>query len=210
MGLSFHRCHGQLSRTCVPNMSCDYFNQSGLDKGKIAPGVILPHEANSMLKISAEQVCCDSDGFKSQGGESAMRNSWIGLSGSQTSMRNSRSWRAEQGRHRSTKMPHIHRKRGICRLWTEECRSANGTCPCMCVNSVERGRRRGRRGVVGHILRNTRGRRSSRLRIHRGRLATLARCRSNTTVVACSTRNIRQHDVWTREQTTIHEHLFDL
>ena len=24
MGLSFHRCHGQLSKTCVPNLSCDY------------------------------------------------------------------------------------------------------------------------------------------------------------------------------------------
>ena len=26
--LSCYRCHGQLSRTCVPNLSCDYFNQS--------------------------------------------------------------------------------------------------------------------------------------------------------------------------------------
>ena len=150
----------------------------------------------SMLKTSAEQVCCDSDGFKAHGGGSAMRNSWIGLSGSQTSMRNSRSWRAEKGRHRITKMPHIHRKRGICRLWTEECRSANGTCACMRVNSVERGRRRGRRGVVGRILRNTRGRRSWRLLIHWMRLATLARSRSNTTMVAYSTRNITCGQRW--------------
>ena len=34
MGLRFYRCHGQLSRTCVPNLSCDYFNQSCLAKNK--------------------------------------------------------------------------------------------------------------------------------------------------------------------------------
>ena len=32
--LSSYRCHGQLSKTCVPNLSCDYFNQSCSAKGK--------------------------------------------------------------------------------------------------------------------------------------------------------------------------------
>ena len=36
MGLSFYRCRGQLSRTCVPKLSCDYFNQICLAKGKMA------------------------------------------------------------------------------------------------------------------------------------------------------------------------------
>ena len=29
------RCHGQLSRSCVPNLSCNHFNQSCSSKGKI-------------------------------------------------------------------------------------------------------------------------------------------------------------------------------
>ena len=33
VGLSSYRCHGQLSRTCVPNLSCDYFSQSCSAKG---------------------------------------------------------------------------------------------------------------------------------------------------------------------------------
>ena len=62
--------------------------------------------------------------------------------------------------------------------------------PCMRVNSVGRGRRRGKRGVVRRILRRRRWRKGWGLRIHWRRLATLARCRSNTTIVACSTGNI--------------------
>jgi len=45
MGLSCYRCHGQLSRTCVPNLSVDYFNQSCSAEGKITLTVILPHKA---------------------------------------------------------------------------------------------------------------------------------------------------------------------
>jgi len=45
MGLSCYRCHGQLSRTCVPNLSFDYFNQSCSAKVKITLAVILPHRA---------------------------------------------------------------------------------------------------------------------------------------------------------------------
>ena len=45
MGLSFYRCHGQLIRTCAPNLSCDYFNQSCLAEGEVAPAVILLHKA---------------------------------------------------------------------------------------------------------------------------------------------------------------------
>jgi len=47
MGLSCYRCHGQLSRTCVPNLSFDYFNQSCAAKVKITLAVILPHKAIS-------------------------------------------------------------------------------------------------------------------------------------------------------------------
>jgi len=32
----------QLSNSCVPNLSCDQFNQSCSPEGKIAPGVSLP------------------------------------------------------------------------------------------------------------------------------------------------------------------------
>ena len=64
------------------------------------------------------------------------------------------------------------RKRNLWLLWTEECRSVNGACPRMRVNSVGRGRRRDRRGVVGRILRRTRWRKGWGLRIHRRRLAT--------------------------------------
>jgi len=35
VGLSCYRCHSQLSRTCVPNLSCDYFSQSCSANGKI-------------------------------------------------------------------------------------------------------------------------------------------------------------------------------
>ena len=45
MGLSCYRCHGRLSRTCVPNLSVDYFNQSCSAESKITPTVILPHKA---------------------------------------------------------------------------------------------------------------------------------------------------------------------
>jgi len=45
MGLSCYRCHGQLSRTCVPNLSSDYFNQSCSAKVKITLAVILSHRA---------------------------------------------------------------------------------------------------------------------------------------------------------------------
>ena len=41
MGQSCYRCHGQLSRTCIPNLSCDYFSQSCLAKGKMTLAVIL-------------------------------------------------------------------------------------------------------------------------------------------------------------------------
>ena len=57
MGLSFCRCHGQLSKACVLNLSCDYFNQSCLAKGKIAPAVILPHEAK---QTQHKNICCAS------------------------------------------------------------------------------------------------------------------------------------------------------
>jgi len=46
MGLSCYKRHGQLSRTCVPNLSYDYFNQSYSAKGKIAPTGILPKRQN--------------------------------------------------------------------------------------------------------------------------------------------------------------------
>jgi len=32
---SHWRCHSQLSRSCVPNLSCNHFNQSCSSKGKI-------------------------------------------------------------------------------------------------------------------------------------------------------------------------------
>jgi len=80
----------------------------------------------------------------------------------------------------------VQEKRNIWLLWTEECRSANDACPRMRVNSVWRVRQRDKRGVVGRILRRSRWRKG----IHWRRLATHARCRSNTTIVECSTRNI--------------------
>jgi len=33
--MSHCRCHGKLSRSCVPNLSCDHFDQSCSSKGKI-------------------------------------------------------------------------------------------------------------------------------------------------------------------------------
>ena len=84
----------------------------------------------------------------------------------------------------------VQEKRNLWLLWTEECRSANGACPYMRVNSVGRGRRRGKRGVVRRILRRRSWRKGWGLRIHRRRFATLARCKSNTTIAACSTGNI--------------------
>jgi len=39
------RHHGQLSLSCVPEMSCDHFNQPRLAKGKIAPAVLFANEA---------------------------------------------------------------------------------------------------------------------------------------------------------------------
>ena len=44
-GLSCNRCQSQLSRTCVSNLSCDYFSELCSAKGKITSGVILPREA---------------------------------------------------------------------------------------------------------------------------------------------------------------------
>ena len=46
---SCYRCHGQLSRTCVPSLSFDYFNQSCSVKVKITLAVILPHGAWSKI-----------------------------------------------------------------------------------------------------------------------------------------------------------------
>jgi len=46
MGLSCYRCHVQLSRTCVPNLSCDYFNQSCSAEGKITPKLFCPMRQN--------------------------------------------------------------------------------------------------------------------------------------------------------------------
>jgi len=57
MGLNCYRCHGQLSRTCVPNMLFDYFNQSCSAKGKITLAVILPHETK---QTQHKNVCCAS------------------------------------------------------------------------------------------------------------------------------------------------------
>jgi len=71
----------------------------------------------------------------------------------------------------------VQEKRNLWLLWTEECRSANGTCPRMRVNSVGRGRRRGRRGVVGRLLRRRRWRKGWG-------------SEDEERVVACSTRNI--------------------
>jgi len=47
----------QQSRTCIPNLSCDYFSQSCSAKGKITSAVILPHEAKYTLH---KYVCCAS------------------------------------------------------------------------------------------------------------------------------------------------------
>jgi len=41
-----------VSRTCFPHLSYDYFNQSRLTKGKIAPAIILPQKA-----IDTTQKC---------------------------------------------------------------------------------------------------------------------------------------------------------
>jgi len=40
-----YRCHGELSRSCVMNLSCDHFEQSCSDKGKVAPAALSPNEA---------------------------------------------------------------------------------------------------------------------------------------------------------------------
>jgi len=39
----------ELSRTCIPNFSCDYFNKSCSAKGKITPAVILPNTAQKCM-----------------------------------------------------------------------------------------------------------------------------------------------------------------
>ena len=67
---------------------------------------------------------------------------------------------------RNTKLTEMYRKRGVRRLWTEICRSANRACPHMRINSIGRKWRRGTRWVGGHILRNTRWRMCWRMRIH--------------------------------------------
>jgi len=43
-----YRCHGELSRSCDPNI-CDNFNQLCLAQGKITPTVRLCHEAKRSL-----------------------------------------------------------------------------------------------------------------------------------------------------------------
>ena len=43
---SRYRHHGQLSRSWIPNLSCDGFNKSCSAKSKIAPTVLLPNKAN--------------------------------------------------------------------------------------------------------------------------------------------------------------------
>jgi len=73
-------------------------------------------------------------------------------------------------KHKTDK--NVQQKLNLWLVWTEECRSANGACPCMRVNSVGRGWRRGRRGVVGRILQCTRWRKRWGLHNHRRRLAT--------------------------------------
>jgi len=35
VGLSCYRYHGQLSRTCIPNLSCDHCSQSCSAKGRL-------------------------------------------------------------------------------------------------------------------------------------------------------------------------------
>jgi len=53
--LSRYTLHGQLSRSCVPNLSCvpnvscDRFNQSCSAKSKIAPAVLLSRDAKQTL-----------------------------------------------------------------------------------------------------------------------------------------------------------------
>jgi len=42
-GVSCYRCHGQLSKACVPNLSYDCLSQSCSAKGRITPAVYLPH-----------------------------------------------------------------------------------------------------------------------------------------------------------------------
>jgi len=45
-----YRHHNQLDKSCVPNLSCDQFNQSCLAESKLALGVfILPHETKQTL-----------------------------------------------------------------------------------------------------------------------------------------------------------------
>jgi len=44
-GTELLQMHVQLSRTCVPNLSCDYFNKSCSAEDKTTPQVILPDEA---------------------------------------------------------------------------------------------------------------------------------------------------------------------
>jgi len=43
--------------TCISKLSCDNFSQSYSAEGKIAPAVILPHEAK---QIPHKNVCCTS------------------------------------------------------------------------------------------------------------------------------------------------------
>jgi len=56
-------------------------------------------------------------------------------------------------KHKTDK--NVQEKRNLWLLRTEKCRSANGACPCMRVNSVGRGRWRGKRSVVSRILRKS-------------------------------------------------------
>jgi len=50
----------------------------------------------------------------------------------------------------------MYRKRGISNYYGRMNAGRRIACPCMRVNSVRRGQRRGKRGVVGCILRRRR------------------------------------------------------
>jgi len=49
MGLSYYRCHDQLSRTCTPSLSCDYISQLHSSKGKLTPTAVLLHTVKLLL-----------------------------------------------------------------------------------------------------------------------------------------------------------------
>jgi len=52
LDLSHCRCHGQQSRSCLPNLSCNHFNQSCSSKGKVTRALFClmrPHETKQAL-----------------------------------------------------------------------------------------------------------------------------------------------------------------